>query len=309
MRQYWIISIRSVLHRVLSRCTVCVRLNAKPIQPLMADLPPARVQRCRPFARVGIDFAGPLQMRELGLRKSRIVKMYISVFVCFTVKAVHLEVVTELSTNAFLAAFDRFVARRGLPTDVYTDCGTNFIGANKQLHALINSSNGKVAIANSRAACEWHFNPPGAPHFGGLWEAAVRSTKRLLSRVIGVHLFTYEEFTTVLTRIEAVLNSRPLTPASTDPQDLECLTPGHFLIGQPLLAVPPRSTSDEKQNLRDRWKLLDQCHQAFWRRWSAEYLTTLQERPKWTRNVPNIRVNDMVVIIENNSAPLLWRLG
>lgn len=115
------------------------------------------------------------------------------------------------------------------------------------MHNLINSPENQVAIANSRSIVEWHFNPPSAPHFGGLWEAAVRSTKRLLVRVIGTHVLTFEEFTTVLTRIEAVLNSRPLTPASTDPRDLECITPGHFLIGQPLIAVPPRSTPDAKQ--------------------------------------------------------------
>ncbi|CAI6351883.1 unnamed protein product [Macrosiphum euphorbiae] len=308
-RQYWIIALRSVLHRVMSRCTVCVRLNAQPAQPLMADLPAARVQPCRPFARVGVDFAGPLQMRDLGLRKPRVYKVYIAVFICFTVKAVHLEVVSNLSTDAFLAALDRFVARRGLPSDIYSDCGTNFVGANKQLHQLINSPENQVVIANARPSFEWHFNPPSAPHFGGLWEAAVRSTKRLLVRVIGTHVLTYEEFTTVLTRIEAVLNSRPLTPASTDPRDLECITPGHFLIGQPLIAVPPRSTPDSKRNVRDRWKLLDQCHQAFWRRWSNEYLTTLQERSKWTRNVPNLKVNDMVVIIDSHSSPLMWRLG
>lgn len=131
-----------------------------------------------------------------------------------------------MSINAFLAAFDRFVALRGLPTDVYSDCGTNFIGLNKQLHALINSSNGKVAIVNSRVTCEWHFNPPGAPHFGGLWEAAVWSTKRLLTWVIGVHLFTYEEFTTVLTRIEAVLNSRMLDAGAffNRPAFISCIT-------------------------------------------------------------------------------------
>lgn len=213
----------------------------------MADLSPVRVQRFRPFANVGVDFAGPLQMRELSLRKFRIVKMYISVFVCFTVKTVHFELVSNLSTNAFLASSDRFVARRGLPSDVYTDCGTNFIGANKQLHTLINDSVGKVAIANSRATCEWHFNPPGAPHFGGLWEAAVRSTKRLLICVIGVYSFTYEEFTTVLIRIEVVLNSQLLTPVSTDPQDLECLTPVHFLSRPPLLAVPPQFTPYAKR--------------------------------------------------------------
>jgi len=310
LRQYWIIAIRSVVHEVVTKCAVCVRLAAKPPQPLMADLPAARVQQVRPFARVGVDYAGPLQMRELKLRKSRSYKVYIAVFVCFSVKAVHLEVVSDLSTDAFLAAFDRFVGRRGLPSEVYSDCGTNFIGADKQLQALINSPQGQLAITtNSRPHCKWNFNPPSAPHFGGLWEAAVRSTKRLLVRTMSTHVFTYEEFSTVLIRIEAVLNSRPLTPASTDPHDLECLTPGHFLIGQPLLAVPPRSNPDATRNLTNRWKLLDQCHQAFWKRWSTEYLTTLQERMKWTDRVPNLKVNDMVVIVDNQAPPLLWRLG
>lgn len=133
-------------------------------------------------------------------------KIYIAVFVCFTTKAVLLEMVTELSTDAFLAAFDRFVAHRGLPADKYSDCGTNFVGADKQLRALIQSTEDQTTVANFRAIRTWHFNPRRAPHFGGLWEeAAVRSTKRLLIRVIGTHVFTYEEFTTVLTRIEAVL--------------------------------------------------------------------------------------------------------
>ncbi|KAL4141999.1 hypothetical protein QTP88_004531 [Uroleucon formosanum] len=265
-RQFWVVSLRSVLHSVISTCAVCVRHDAKPLQPYMADLPDTRVQQRRPFERVGVDYAGPLQMRELSLRKSRVFKIYVAVFVCFCTKAVHLEVVTDLSTDAFLAAFDRFIARRGLPSDVFSDCGTNFIGADRQLRMLLESPEGQAAIANTRAACVWHFNPPSAPHFGGLWEAAVRSTKRLLVRVIGTHIFTYEEFSTVLARVEAILNSRPLTPASSDPHDLECLTPGHFLIGQPLLAIPPRSNPESSIKLTQRWKLMDQCHQAFWRR-------------------------------------------
>ncbi|XP_008188328.1 uncharacterized protein LOC103310788 [Acyrthosiphon pisum] len=308
-REFWIVSIKSVLHTVTRGCPICVRFDAKPPQPIMADLPAARVQQSRPFARVGVDYAGPLQMREVQLRKSRVYKVYIAVFVCFSVKAVHLEVVTELSTEAFLAAFDRFVARRGLPSEIFSDCGTNFVGADKQLQLLINSPEGQRAISETRASCQWHFNPPSAPHFGGLWEAAVRSTKRLLIRTMGTHVLTYEEFTTLLTRIEAVLNSRPLTPLTTDPTDLDYLSPGHFLIGQPLLAVPPRVSFESRVNLTQRWKLLDQCHQAFWRRWSTEYLTSLQGRSKWTTEAPNVKVNDMVVVIDNQSPPLAWRLG
>lgn len=126
---------------------------------------------------------------------------------------------------------------------------------------------------------------------------------------MGTHNFSYEEMSTVLCRIEAVLNSRPLTPLSSDPNDLTCLAPGHFLVGQPLLAIPPRVNIDSNRPINNRWKLLDQCHQAFWRRWSREYLHTLQERTKWVSGQPNVGINDMVVIRDANSPPLEWRLG
>lgn len=201
----------------------------------MADLPAAWVQQSRPFARVGIDYAGLLQMREVRLRKSWAYKVYIAIFICLSVKAIHLEVVTKLSTEAFLAALDWFVAQRSLPSDTCSNCGTNFIGADKQLKMFIYSETGQFAIAEFRTVCEWHFNPS---HFGGLWEAVIRSTKRLLICTIGTHIFLYEEFTTLLICVEMVLNSRPLTPSTADPADLDYLSPGHFLIGQLRLVVP-----------------------------------------------------------------------
>lgn len=157
--------------------------------------------------------------------------------------------------------------------------------------------------------CSWHFNPPSAPHFGGLWEAAVRSAKKLLVRTMGRHNPTLEELTTLLCRIEAVLNSRPLTPMSSSPLDLDYLTPGHFIIGQPLLAVPDLPIPEDNQRIVSRWKLLRQCHQAFWRRWSNEYLCSLQSRTKWTKEAPNLQVGDMVVIKDNAGPPTSWRLG
>ncbi|CAI6371615.1 unnamed protein product [Macrosiphum euphorbiae] len=307
-RQYWILSVRTLIRTIISSCTTCVRITAKNPQPVMADLPSSRVTECHPFARVGVDYAGPFSVKENRLRKPRMYKMYLAVFVCFTVRAVHLEYVSDLSTGAFIAALHRFVARRGLPTDIYSDCGTNFVGANNSLRELVNDPACHDQLTAS-VHCTWHFNPPGAPHFGGLWEAAVRSSKSLLMRIMGEHTFTIEEFGTVLCRCEAILNSRPITPASSDPAELECLTPGHFLIGRPLLAVPEATIPSTTRSLEQRWKLVSQCVQTFWRRWRNEYLQTLQIRSRWTNDSPNISVDDMVVIKDPHTPPLKWRMG
>jgi hypothetical protein len=307
-RQFWILSLRTLIRSVISHCTRCVRLSAVHPQPIMADLPRSRVSECRPFSRVGIDYAGPLSMTEHRLRKARQYKVYIAVFVCFVVKAVHLEVVSDLTTDSFLAALKRFVARRGLPTDIYTDCGTNFVGAANQLRNLLNDPVHRDRLSGS-VHCSWHFNPPAAPHFGGLWEAAVRSAKTLLVRIMGEHTFTLEEFSTILCRVEAILNSRPLTPISSDPAEIECLTPGHFLIGQPLLAVPEDDITPTARSLLNRWKLVNQCVQSFWKRWRDEYLQTLQARGRWTSDTENLAVNDVVIIKEAHSPPLKWHMA
>jgi hypothetical protein len=307
-QSFWILSLNSLIRSVLCKCVTCVRLAAVNPQPIMSDLPTSRVSECHPFSCVGIDFAGPIVMTEHRLRKARQFKVYIAVFVCFAVKAVHLEYVSDLSTDAFLASLQRFVARRGLPKDIYTDCGTNFIGASNQLRELVNVSGCKDHLI-SRFQCTWHFNPPGAPHFGGLWEAAVRSAKRLMTRIMGEHTFSVEELNTMLCRIEAILNSRPLVPLSSDPAEYDCLTPGHFLIGRPLLSLPEVYIADTAIPLAQRWKLINQCAQYFWRRWRNEYLNTLQMRNRWMTDVPNISVNDMVIIKEPNVPPLQWRMA
>ncbi|XP_025422902.1 uncharacterized protein LOC112692436 [Sipha flava] len=220
-QQFWIIGIRLIVHWVIRKCLTNAKMSAANPQPIMAALPSFRVREAHPFSMVGIDYAGPLEMKELSLRKSRIVKVYIALFVCMTTKAVHLESVTALSTDAFRLTLDRFVARRGVPISIYSDCGTNFVGAARQLRHLVNHLDSRSQLAG-HIACDWHFNPPAAPHFGGIWEAAVKSAKSLLLRAMTSQVWTLEEFTTVLCRVEAALNSRPLVPASPDPNDLEC---------------------------------------------------------------------------------------
>jgi len=146
---------------------------------------------------------------------------------------VHLEVVSDYSSEAFLAAFRRFTSRRGLCEELFSDCGTNFVGADKALREMFRASSSdgrRMAHAAASEGIKWNFNPPAAPHFGGLWEAAVKSTKHHLRRVIGETTLTFEEMSTFLAQVEACLNSRPLQALSDDPDDVTALTPGHFLM-------------------------------------------------------------------------------
>lgn len=129
----------------------------------------------------------------------------------------------------------------------------------------------------------WNFISPNAPHFGGLWKAAVKSAKYHLYRFIGKAHLTFEEMLIALYEIEAILNTRPIAPLNEDPNDLACLTPGHFLIGTPLNSFPYedlRDVNENRERLR-RWQRVEQLRQHFWRRWSTEYLHSLQERNKW----------------------------
>lgn len=139
-------------------CVTCVRFSVVNPQPVIADLPPSCVIPCRPFSIVWIDFAVPLTMSELKLRKTREYKVYISVFICRTVKNVHLEVVTDFLISAFLAALHRFIARGGLPSDIYSDCGTNFVDASKQLRQLFSEAKTRDQLS-SHLPCSWYFNP------------------------------------------------------------------------------------------------------------------------------------------------------
>nr|XP_014283285.1 uncharacterized protein LOC106685238 [Halyomorpha halys] len=156
-------------------------------------------------------------------------------------KAVHLEVLSTLETEFFLAALDRFIARRGKPIRIYSDCGTNFVGASRKLKEFEKSysspsSQDNITDHTARQSIEWSFIPPSTSHFGGIWEAGIKAPKALLHRVLGETPLTFEELSTLFSKIEAVLNSRPLVPVSSDPECIEALTPGHFLVGRPLTA-------------------------------------------------------------------------
>ncbi|XP_022832838.1 uncharacterized protein LOC111360825 [Spodoptera litura] len=214
-----------------------------------------------------------------------------------------------MSTQAFLAAFRRFVSRRGHCAKLWSDNGTNFIGASRELQELASI---QPAIAEYLEAnnTEWHFIPPHAPNFGGLWEAGVKSTKFHLKRVIGDSTLTYEELTTFLNQVEACLNSRPISVINfTDPGEPLPLTPGHFLIGEPLINVPDRNYESSNVNCLTRWQFVQRMLQSFWKRWSHEYLSNLMNRYKWASKVPEPNIGDVVLIKEDDLPPSRWLLG
>lgn len=153
----------------------------------------------------------------------------------------------------------------------------------------------------------WHFNPPGSPHFGGLWEAGVKSVKHHLARILGETRLTYDEFETVLIQVESCLNSRPLCDIHTSPDNI-VLTPGHFLIQDNLLALPDHNKATDKVSSLDRWNMLQKLVQDFWNIWSLEYLNTLRQRSKWRTEKNNVKVGDVVVLIEKNVPPNGWLL-
>lgn len=247
----------------------------------MGSLPVDRDTVSRPFSHCGVDYAGPVILREEKRRNARNQKAYIAIFVCFATKAIHIELVSNLTSDTFIGAFKRFISRRGKPAYMYSDNGNTFVGAQKQLKELYDFYNiqqvqSEIERFLRGQAISWNFIPPNAPHFDGLWEAAVKSAKYHMARIIGKAHLTFEEMQTVLGEIEATLNSRPITALSTDPNDLACLTPGHFLVGGALNSFPCNDISDVSENRLTRWQRVEQIRQHFWRRWSNEYLHSLR---------------------------------
>ncbi|XP_046478628.1 uncharacterized protein [Neodiprion pinetum] len=311
-QSYWIIGGRVPVRSHILRCVVCARHRGVRAQQLMGQLPPSRVTPARAFLHTGLDYAGPVTLKTFQGRGAKTYKGWIAVFVCFTTSAIHLELVTDYSTGAFIAAYRRFASRRGVCHTIYSDCGTNFVGADATLRAEFASGSkslGELSHLLATDGTTWKFNPPGAPHFGGKWEAAVKSIKFHLTRTIGEHLMTYEQLTTVLTQIEAVVNSRPLAPLSEDPADLEPLTPGHFLIGEPLTAVPEPSLPSTTESTLTGYKLLQQLLQQFWRRWSNEVLQRHQGISKWHRASNDIKVGSLVLLTDERFPPTKWPLA
>lgn len=313
-QKYWPIDGRNQIKKIIRKCVICFRAKPKLSDYKMGDLPSSRVTKTRPFNRVGIDYCGPFYIKERKFRNTKKIKIYVAIFVCMVVKAIHIETVSDLSTETFLGALKRFIARRGKPIAIYCDNATNFKGAKNELnelHVLLESKElkDKVSYFTNCNNIEFHFIPPSSPHFGGLWEAGVKSFKHHFKRVASNSLFTFEEFYTLSTEIESILNSRPLVPISSDINDISVLTPGHFLIGDSLISLPEPDLLTIPSNRLSSWQLISQVRQHFWKRWSLEYLNELNIRQKWNKGSMNPKLGMLVLLKEDNVPCMQWPMA
>ncbi|XP_055644494.1 uncharacterized protein LOC129780350 [Toxorhynchites rutilus septentrionalis] len=304
-QKFWIIGGRNLVRRTYHQCHTWFRNKPTLVQQSIADLPTTRVTPTRPFAVCGIDYCGPVYIKS-PVRNRTPTKAYIAIFVCFATRAVHIELVSDMSTPAFMAALRRFVARRGKMKEIHSDNGNAFKGAANELHQ---TERKQILDWCAENEIIWRFIPPRAPHFGGLWEAAVKSAKHHLLREIGNVNVGYEDMCTLLAQIEMCLNSRPLVPIPTDPSDLEVLTPGHFLIGASFQAVPENNLCDIPDNRLTHFELAQKRFQRIWSRWAPEYLQQFQSRVTRSKPPVTIKPGAVVVIKDDNLPPIQWPLG
>ncbi|GFX33361.1 integrase catalytic domain-containing protein [Trichonephila clavipes] len=285
--------------------------NTKPIvsTQIMGNLTKERLITDYPFNCSGVDFSGPFFIKNKGQRKGNLFKVYICIFVWFVFKAVHIELVSDLTSQAFIAALKRFMARRG---KTVLDNGKNFVGASneiKKLLEIVRNPDEKLANYLAAEGIEWKFIPARSPNFGALWEAAIKSCKYDLKRVVNGINLTYEELLTVTVQIEGILNSRPLCPPSNNDDDFQVLTPAHFLINRSLNSLEePNLTKCKESNLK-KWQKITKLVQLMWKFWSRNYLNQLQQRGKWMFEKNNVKIGDLVLIIEENLPTYKWALG
>ena len=313
--RFWIIRGRCFVRKLLHQCVVCRKIDGKPYSHVPPPpLPDFRVVQSPPFAFTGLDYAGPLYLKGTGN------KVWICLFTCCATRAVHLDLVVDMTATSFISCFRRFTARRGVPRKLISDNSKTFKAASKTIFAMLSHPDVEKFFLGMRI--EWSFNLEKAPWWGGFFERLIGSTKRCLKRVIGSARLSYDELLTVIAEVEAILNSRPLSYVSSEDLD-EPLTPSHLLTGHRLISLPDPFISNEDPDyvttsapnvLSRRMQHLTAILDHFWQRWKREYLTELRESHRFAHketatNLKPVSIGDIVLIHDEDHPRIFWKMG
>ncbi|XP_017485152.1 PREDICTED: uncharacterized protein LOC108373725 [Rhagoletis zephyria] len=276
---------------------------------MMGPLPKDRLTPYnRPFTFTGMDYFGPVSV-TIG---RRVEKRWVALFTCLTVRAIHLEVAYDLSTDACILAMRNFMNRRGVPRRIRSDNGKNFIGVDNDMRRFSDVFDCQVVHTElTSKGVEWLFNCPANPSEGGVWERMVQCVKRVLRHTMKE--VAPREFTLQSLMIEAenIVNSRPLTHLPISPDQEEPLTPNHFLLGSANTAQTGH-IDEQPVNLcaiRKQWRIARELRKRFWKRWVAEYLPTLTRRVKWCHPMRSLKEGDLVFICDPTVSRKDWRRG
>ncbi|XP_065192575.1 uncharacterized protein LOC135823654 [Sycon ciliatum] len=309
--KFWIVKGRQTVKRYRQACVGCKRLWNKPYSPAMGPLPNFRTEgQLLAFSRTAVDFAGPFYVKRGRGRVQE--KRYAAIFTCLQTRACHFEVVYSLDTDGFKMALVRFTKRRGTPTMILSDNGTNFVGTERELREAVQSlGTGDVSAALAAQGTQWVFNPPRAPHTGGVFERVVRSLKQVLQTVLYKADLTDEELHTALVQAEGLLNSRPLTAVSTDAADPQPLTPHHFLVGHARVTSPLEEQAElaERAHPHRRFDIIQHLLKVVWRRWKREVVSRLNLTTKWQRAQRSAQVGDVLLCLDDHLPRAKWPLG
>ncbi|XP_058977373.1 uncharacterized protein LOC131802044 [Musca domestica] len=308
-KKYWIPQVRSLLKTVVAECFLCRSRKCLPRLPIMGQLPLDRLDpNIPPFKYTGLDYFGPITV-TIGRRSE---KRWVALFTCLTIRAIHLELAHDLSTDSCIIAIRNFINRRGVPTRIRSDNGTNFIGANEESKRFTEAFDAnRIQSELSKRGIEWIFNCPANPSEGGAWERMVQCVKKVLRHTLKEISPREHVLQSLLIEAENIVNSRPLTHLPISPDEEEPLTPNHFLIGSGNVApTPPVNEPDGKLfSLKKQWRVLRCLRDRFWKRWIAEYLPTLTRRVKWCEYTQPISAGNVVFICDPNVPRSQWRRG
>ena len=314
--RFWILKGRALVKKVVHQCVICRKFEGRPyLGPPPPPLPEFRVKEDPPFTYTRVDFAGPLYIKASSATASS--KVWICLYTCCVVRAVHLDVVPDMTTLAFIRSLNRFSARRGLPKMFVSDNGKTFKAAAKAVDAIVRDKATQQYL--SRVKVEWLLNLERAPWWGGVFERMVRMTKRFLKKMVGRARLTYEELNTVVIEVEAVINSRPLSYVTADDLD-QPLIPVHLLTGRRLLSLPDAVGYQDieedfnitSNHLTRRLTYPNRVLDEFWKRWRKEYLLELRDSHRYggkTSDAITVGVGDIVLVHDDSKPRRCWKLA